>query len=55
MMQSYSLFLLLAIGFETGVCDVDVIGLVTVVSEEREYVRDGNITRMVVFEITDHK
>lgn len=33
---------------------VDVIGLVTAVSEERELVRDGNITKMVVFEITDH-
>jgi len=53
--QSYSLFLFSSLGFGTGNCDVDVIGLVTVVSEEREYVRDGNITRMVVFEITDHR
>jgi len=41
--------------FVTSVCVVDVIGLVTAMSEEREYVKDGNITRMVVFEITDHR
>ncbi|XP_024628783.1 replication protein A 70 kDa DNA-binding subunit C [Medicago truncatula] len=33
---------------------VDVMGLVTAVSEEREYVRDGSVTKMIIFEVTDH-
>ncbi|KAK2413753.1 replication protein A 70 kDa DNA-binding subunit C [Trifolium repens] len=33
---------------------VDVIGYLTGLSAEREYIRDGRITRMVVAEITDH-
>lgn len=37
------------------VCALDVIGLVTAMSEVREYVRDGNITKMIVFELTDHR
>ncbi|KAK2397209.1 replication protein A 70 kDa DNA-binding subunit C [Trifolium repens] len=32
---------------------VDVIGLMTGISPEREYVRDGKITKMVVIELTD--
>jgi hypothetical protein len=31
----------------------DVIGLMTGISPEREYVRDGKITKMVVIELTD--
>jgi hypothetical protein len=30
-----------------------VIGLVTGISPEREYVRDGRMTKMVVVELTD--
>ncbi|MCI12379.1 replication factor A protein, partial [Trifolium medium] len=33
---------------------VDVIGLMTGISAEKEYVRDGKITKMVVVELTDH-
>ncbi|MCH80240.1 replication factor A protein [Trifolium medium] len=33
---------------------VDVIGLMTGISTEREYVRDGKLTKMVVIELTDH-
>ncbi|PNX68439.1 replication factor A protein, partial [Trifolium pratense] len=32
---------------------VDVIGLMTGISAEREYVRDGKLTKMVVIELTD--
>lgn len=35
--------------------DTDVMGLVTAVSEEREYVRDGSVTKMIIFEVTDHR
>lgn len=31
------------------------MGLVTAVSEEREYVRDGSVTKMIIFEVTDHR
>jgi hypothetical protein len=34
---------------------VDVIGLVTGMSDEREYIRDGKITKMVVIELTDER
>jgi hypothetical protein len=33
----------------------DVIGLVTGMSAEREYVRDGKITKMIIVELTDHR
>ncbi|WJX79155.1 hypothetical protein P8452_62302 [Trifolium repens] len=33
---------------------VDVIGYLTGLSAEREYIRDGKITKMVVAELTDH-
>ncbi|KAK2365938.1 replication factor A protein [Trifolium repens] len=33
---------------------VDVIGVVTGMSAEREYVRDGKITKMIIVELTDH-
>jgi hypothetical protein len=32
---------------------LDVIGLMTGISPEREYVRDGKITKMVVIKLTD--
>ncbi|XP_045797524.1 replication protein A 70 kDa DNA-binding subunit-like [Trifolium pratense] len=32
---------------------VDVMGLLSGISAEREYVRDGNVTKMVVLELTD--
>ncbi|KAK2454097.1 replication protein A 70 kDa DNA-binding subunit C [Trifolium repens] len=32
---------------------VDVIGLMTGISAEREYIRDGKITKMVIVELTD--
>ncbi|AES99245.1 replication factor A protein 1 [Medicago truncatula] len=32
---------------------VDVLGFMTGISVEREYVRDGKVTKMVIFEITD--
>lgn len=32
---------------------VDVIGLMTGISAEREYVRDEKVTKMIVFELTD--
>ncbi|PNX85493.1 replication factor A protein, partial [Trifolium pratense] len=32
---------------------VDVMGLLSGISAEREYVRDGNVTKMVVIELTD--
>jgi len=34
---------------------VDVIGLMIGISVEREYVRDGKVTKMIVFELTDDK
>ncbi|KAK2391764.1 replication factor A protein [Trifolium repens] len=33
---------------------VDVIGYMTGLSAEREYIRDGKVTKMVVAELTDH-
>ncbi|KAK2399839.1 replication factor A protein [Trifolium repens] len=33
---------------------VDVIGLMTGISAEREYIRDGKLTKMVIVELTDH-
>ncbi|WJX48939.1 hypothetical protein P8452_35436 [Trifolium repens] len=33
---------------------VDVIGVLTGMSAEREYVRDGKITKMIIVELTDH-
>ncbi|KAK2411352.1 replication factor A protein [Trifolium repens] len=33
---------------------VDVIGVMTGMSEEREYIRDGKVTKMIVVELTDH-
>jgi hypothetical protein len=39
-----------------GLCwDADVIGVMTGMSVDREYVRDGKITKMVVVELTDHR
>jgi len=32
---------------------VDVLRFMTGISAERDYVRDGKVTKMVVFEITD--
>jgi hypothetical protein len=39
------------------VCNIfeDVMGFMTGISDEREYVRDGKITKMVVFELTDKR
>jgi len=34
---------------------VDVIGFMTGISAEREYVRDGKVTKMIVFELTDER
>jgi hypothetical protein len=31
----------------------DVIGLMTGISAEREYIRDGKITKMVIVELTN--
>ncbi|MCI84642.1 DNA primase, partial [Trifolium medium] len=31
-----------------------VIGLLTGVSSEREYLRDSRVTKMIVIELTDH-
>ncbi|PNX55935.1 replication factor A protein, partial [Trifolium pratense] len=31
----------------------DVIGVMTAISAEREYIRDGKVTKMVVIELTD--
>ncbi|PNX55515.1 replication factor A protein, partial [Trifolium pratense] len=33
---------------------VDVVGLLTGVSPEREYLRDSRVTKMIVIELTDH-
>ncbi|KAK2368487.1 replication factor A protein [Trifolium repens] len=33
---------------------VDVIGVMTGMSKEREYIRDGKVTKMIVVELTDH-
>jgi hypothetical protein len=39
-----------------GICwDADVIGVMTGMSADTEYVRDGKITKMVVIELTDHR
>ncbi|CAJ2652163.1 unnamed protein product [Trifolium pratense] len=32
---------------------VDVVGLITGISAEREYIRDGKVTRMIVVELTE--
>ena len=34
--------------------NVDVIGVMTYISAEREYIRDDKITKMVIIELTDH-
>ncbi|KAK2363627.1 phenolic glucoside malonyltransferase [Trifolium repens] len=34
---------------------IDVIGLISGISNEREYVRDGKITKMLVLELTDKR
>jgi hypothetical protein len=36
-------------------CLADVMGLVTGISPEREYVRDGKLTKMIVVELTDSR
>jgi len=33
----------------------DVFGLMTGISAEREYVRDGKVTKMIVFELIDDR
>lgn len=33
----------------------DVIGLMTGISAERKYIRNGNITRMILMELTDER
>ncbi|KAK2375329.1 replication factor A protein [Trifolium repens] len=33
---------------------VDVIGVMTGISTEREYIRDGKVTKIVIIELTDH-
>jgi hypothetical protein len=33
----------------------DVIGVMTGISAERQYVRDGKLTKMVVIELTDQR
>jgi hypothetical protein len=42
------------IDFNLCIC-LDVLGLVTGLSEEREYLRDGKITKMVVVELSDDR
>ncbi|KAK7282187.1 hypothetical protein RIF29_10784 [Crotalaria pallida] len=32
---------------------LDVVGMMTDLSSQREYLRDGNVTRMIVLELTD--
>jgi hypothetical protein len=34
---------------------LDVIGVMTGMSAEREYIKDGKITKMVIIELTDHR
>jgi len=34
---------------------IDVIGLMTGISVEKEFVRDGKVTKMLVIEITDQR
>jgi hypothetical protein len=34
---------------------VDVVGLMTGISAEREYVRDGKVTKMIVLKLTDDR
>jgi hypothetical protein len=34
---------------------VDVIGVMTAISAEREYVKDGKVCRMVILELTDDR
>jgi len=33
----------------------DVIELMTGISDEREYIRDGKITKMILMELTDER
>lgn len=33
----------------------DIVGLLTSVSPEREYQKDGKVTKMRVIELTDHR
>jgi len=35
--------------------DVDVIGVMTAISAEREYVKEGKVTKMVILELTDDR
>jgi len=34
---------------------VDVIGILSGIFSDREYVRDGKVTKMIVVELTDHR
>jgi hypothetical protein len=34
---------------------VDVIGVVTGITIEREYIHDAKMTRMIILELTDHR
>jgi len=34
---------------------LDVIGMMTAIAPEREYVRDGKVTKIVVLELTDDR
>jgi hypothetical protein len=33
---------------------LDVVGLPTSLTAEREYLKDGKVTKMIVLELTDH-
>ncbi|MCI63772.1 replication factor A protein, partial [Trifolium medium] len=34
---------------------VDVVGLISGISAEREYIRAGKVTKMIVLELTDNR
>jgi hypothetical protein len=51
------LFLFCIVGVYNWFCVyiADVIGVITGISSEREYIRDGKVTKMVILELTDHR
>jgi hypothetical protein len=51
----YLIWMILIIIRSGHIFFVDVIGVMTGMSAEKEYLRGGKITRMVIVELTDHR
>jgi len=53
MVVDLDLFNVLVGGFANHMIWLDVIGLITSISAEREYIMGGKVTKMLMFELTD--